>query len=139
MENNFDGLEYLHILGGKNEVADDLAKFGSHLAMVLPRIFMQELHEPSITKALAKASKAVESSQETTPPVESTFNSPEVMEIHLEWCTPFMIYLRTMGFPEDKDECERLRCQIGHYTLVNHELFWQSANDTLMQCILPEE
>jgi hypothetical protein len=25
LENNFDGLEYLHILQGKNEVADELA------------------------------------------------------------------------------------------------------------------
>jgi ribonuclease HI len=29
LENNFDGLEYLHILQGKNEVADELAKLGS--------------------------------------------------------------------------------------------------------------
>jgi ribonuclease HI len=29
LENNFDGLEYLHILRGKNEVADELAKLGS--------------------------------------------------------------------------------------------------------------
>jgi ribonuclease HI len=29
LENNFDGLEYLHILWGKNEVADELAKLNS--------------------------------------------------------------------------------------------------------------
>jgi ribonuclease HI len=29
LENNFDGLEYLHILRGKNEVMDELAKLGS--------------------------------------------------------------------------------------------------------------
>jgi ribonuclease HI len=28
LENNFDGLEYLHILLGKNEVRDELAKLG---------------------------------------------------------------------------------------------------------------
>jgi hypothetical protein len=43
---------------------------------------MQELHEPSITKALAKASKVAESSQETMPPVKSIFESPKVMEVH---------------------------------------------------------
>jgi hypothetical protein len=62
LENNFDGLEYLHILQGKNEVADELAKLGSSQAMVPTRVFLQELHEPSISKALAKATKAVESS-----------------------------------------------------------------------------
>jgi hypothetical protein len=43
---------------------------------------MQELHEPSITKSMAKASKAVESSQETPPPIESISELPEVIEVH---------------------------------------------------------
>jgi hypothetical protein len=29
LENNFDDLEYLHILRGYNEVTDELAKLGS--------------------------------------------------------------------------------------------------------------
>jgi hypothetical protein len=106
LENNFDGLEYLHILRGKNKVADGLAKLGSSQAMVPPWVFMHELHELSITKVLAKASKAVESSQETSLPIESISESPEVMEIHSDWHTPFMIYLRIGGLPEHKDECE---------------------------------
>jgi ribonuclease HI len=106
LENNFDGLEYLHILRGKNKVADGLAKLGSSQAMVPPWVFMHELHELSITKVLAKASKAVESSQETSLPIDSISESPEVMEIHSDWHTPFMIYLRIGGLPEHKDERE---------------------------------
>jgi ribonuclease HI len=34
LENNFNGLEYLHILRGKKEVVDELAKLGSSRAMV---------------------------------------------------------------------------------------------------------
>jgi hypothetical protein len=34
LENNFDGLLYMHILQGKNEVADELPKHGSSRAMV---------------------------------------------------------------------------------------------------------
>jgi hypothetical protein len=64
LENNFDGLEYLYILWGRNVVADELAKLGSNWVVVPVGVFMQKLHEPSITKALAKASKAAESSQE---------------------------------------------------------------------------
>jgi hypothetical protein len=56
LENNFDGLEYLHVLRGKNEITDELAKFGSSQAMVPTGVFLQELHEPTITNALAKAS-----------------------------------------------------------------------------------
>jgi hypothetical protein len=60
LENNI--LEYLHILQGKNEVVDELAKLISSRAMVPPPrrggwFFMKELHEPGITKALAKPAK----------------------------------------------------------------------------------
>jgi hypothetical protein len=60
LENNFDGLEYHHILRGCNEVTDDLAKLGSSQATVPPRVFMQELHEPRISKAFPKVNKVVE-------------------------------------------------------------------------------
>jgi ribonuclease HI len=40
LENNFDGLDYLHILRGKNEVTDELAKLGSSRAMVPTGIFL---------------------------------------------------------------------------------------------------
>jgi hypothetical protein len=46
----------------KNEVADELAKLSSSRAMVPTWVFLQELHEPSILKALAKATKATETS-----------------------------------------------------------------------------
>jgi hypothetical protein len=40
LENNFDGLEYLHISRGHNKVTDELAKLGSSWAMVPPGVFM---------------------------------------------------------------------------------------------------
>jgi hypothetical protein len=95
LENNFDGLEYLHILRGKNKITDELAKLGSSRAMVSIGVFLQELHEPTISKPLAMANKVDESSQETPPPPDTITKSLEVMEIHSEWCIPFMIYLRT--------------------------------------------
>jgi hypothetical protein len=82
LENNFDSLKYMYILWGKNDVTDEFAKLGSSWAMVPPRVFMQELHEPSITKALAKASKAAESSPKTLPPIESISKSSAVIGIH---------------------------------------------------------
>jgi hypothetical protein len=62
--------------------------------MVPTGVFLQELHEPSISKALAKATKVAESSQETPPPSESVNQSPKVMEIHSNWRTSYMIYFR---------------------------------------------
>jgi ribonuclease HI len=61
LENNFDGLEYLHVLHGQNEVANELAKLSSSQAVVAPGLFMKELHELSISRALSKVGKAAES------------------------------------------------------------------------------
>jgi hypothetical protein len=74
--------------------------YGSH------RVSLQELHKPAISKALAKANKAAKSSWETPPPSDRITESPEVMEIHLDWHTPFKIYLKTGGLPKEKVECE---------------------------------
>jgi hypothetical protein len=90
----------------KNEVTDELAKLDSSSATVPTGVFLQEFHEPSISKALAKATKAAESSQETLPPKESITESPEVMEIYSDWHTLFMIYLRIGGLPKDKIDRE---------------------------------
>jgi hypothetical protein len=69
-------------LQGKNKVADKLAKLSSSWAMIPAWVFLQKLHEPTISKALTKANKAVKSSQETPPPPDSITESPEVTEIH---------------------------------------------------------
>jgi hypothetical protein len=123
LENNFDGLEYLHILQGRNKIVDELAKLGSSRAMVPQGVFMQELHEPSIARALVKDNKMARSCQETTPPAQSISESPEAMKIHSDWCTPFMIYLSSGCLPGDRSESEWLRCRAGHYTLIDDKLF----------------
>jgi hypothetical protein len=66
LENNFDGLEYHHVLHGQNEVADELAKLDSSWRMLPPWVFMQELNEPSISKELSKANKVAELVDDTT-------------------------------------------------------------------------
>jgi hypothetical protein len=50
--------------------------------MVTTGVFLQELHGPTISKALAKANKVAESSQDTLPPPDGITESPEVMETH---------------------------------------------------------
>jgi hypothetical protein len=65
-----------------------------------------------------------ESSQETPPPSVSIIESPEVIEIHSDWHTPFIVYFSTGGLSEDKIDHEQLRHRAGQYILVNDELFW---------------
>jgi hypothetical protein len=43
---------------------DELAKLDSSRVVVPTCVFLQEFHEPTISKALAKANKVAESSQE---------------------------------------------------------------------------
>jgi hypothetical protein len=90
--------------------------------MVPTRVLLQGLHEPSISKALAKATKVSKPSQETPPPNKSITESPEVMEVYSDWRTPFMLYLKIGGLPEDKVRCECLRRWVGQYTLISDEL-----------------
>jgi hypothetical protein len=106
-ENNFDGLEYHHILCGRNEVANELAKLGSSRVVVPLGVFMQELHKPSISMALSEASKAAMSIELTPPTSDNKPESSDVMIIHSDWRTPFMIYVKTGGLPKDKEERER--------------------------------
>jgi hypothetical protein len=40
LKNNFDGLEYLHILRGKNEITDEFAKLSSSRATVPTWVFL---------------------------------------------------------------------------------------------------
>jgi hypothetical protein len=89
---------------------DELAKLGSSRAMVPTWVFLQELHEPSISKALAKAANAAKSSQETPQRNENITESPEVMKIHSDWRTSFMIYLRIEG----GGACQRIRSSVNN-------------------------
>jgi hypothetical protein len=60
LENNFDRLKYHLALRGWNKVADELSNLGSSQGTIPLGVFMQELHEPSVNKGLAKANKAAE-------------------------------------------------------------------------------
>jgi hypothetical protein len=93
-------------LRGRNEVTDELVKLGYSQAKA-PQGF-------SCKNFMSQASAG--------PPVEKKIEVPGVMKINSDWRTPYMIYLRTGGLPDDEDECERLRRRVGHYTLVHDEL-----------------
>ena len=53
-------MEYAHVLGNKNEVADELAKLDSSRSIVPPGVFLDILHEPTIQKNATKAPDSVE-------------------------------------------------------------------------------
>ena len=49
LEDKFEGLKFQHVERDHNAAADALSKLGSSRAKVPPRVFVQEVQQPSIT------------------------------------------------------------------------------------------
>src|SRR5437762_35593 len=50
LEGTFDGLELTHVLRNDNNEADELAKMGSKRTPVPTGVFVQQLHQPTISE-----------------------------------------------------------------------------------------
>ena len=48
LKGKFYGIKYHHVVRDQNQLADHLSKIGSCRAVVLPRVFIQDLFTPSI-------------------------------------------------------------------------------------------
>ena len=48
LKGKFYGIEYHHVVQDQNQLTDHLSKIGSSRAMILPRVFVQDLFTPSI-------------------------------------------------------------------------------------------
>src|SRR5437016_8238323 len=79
LEGVFDGLELTHVLRNDNNEADELAKMGSRWTPVPTGIFIQQLHQSTIS----------------VEPEDRTEQQPkaEVLIINPEWTTPYLNYL----------------------------------------------
>src|SRR6266542_1514539 len=54
LEGTFEGLELTHVLCNDNNEADELAKMGSRRAPVSTGVFVQQLHQPTISEELVE-------------------------------------------------------------------------------------
>jgi hypothetical protein len=50
LENKFHGLEFHHVIRDNSVAADILLKLGSSLSQIPARVFIHELHKPSISE-----------------------------------------------------------------------------------------
>jgi hypothetical protein len=82
---------------------------------------LQELHEPSIAKALAKANEVAESSQETPSLNEGIIESPKVMETHLDW-RPHSWYISKHG------ACQKIRLNANNCDDREDSTLWSMAS-----------
>ena len=108
LENNFEGLVYRHILRGRNETVDELAKLGSSRGAIPPGVFLHTLDRPSIKKEIVRLLGEAEPGATDSLQPSSVQSAPsEVMVISSDWRTPFVNYMQTGVLPEDKDERNR--------------------------------
>jgi hypothetical protein len=129
LENKFYGLEFHHVIRGNNVAADVLSKLGSSHAQVPVRVFVHELHTPSIP----------EPAPPTTDPVPSQLGQ-EVMMIDVDWRQPFIDYIRKQKVSTDKNLAEQLIYRAMSYVLVGDKLYRRGATSgVLMKCVPREE
>src|SRR5438128_6919547 len=126
LEGTFDGLELTHVLRNDNNEADELAKMGSKRTPVLTGVFVQQLHQPTI-------------SEEATEPVNKPIEV-EVFTINPNWTTPYLNYLLRDELPEDRAEAERITRRSRRYVVVRgEELYRRGTSGILMRCISEED
>src|SRR6266508_4098105 len=118
LEGAFDGLELTHVLRNDNNEADELAKIGSRRAPVPTDVFVQQLHQPTI-------------SEEATEPINKPIEV-EVFTINPDWTTPYLNYLLHDELPEDRAEAERIARRSRRYVVVGEELYRRGTSSILM-------
>ena len=121
----FDGLELTHVLRNDNNEADKLAKIGSRQAPILTGVFVQQLHQPTISEEPAEPAKK--------PP------EAEVFIINPEWTTPYLDYLLKDELPNDCIEAERIARRSQTYAVVGEESYCKGSSGVLLRCILEED
>jgi ribonuclease HI len=129
LKNKFYSLEFHHVVRDNNVAADVLSKLGSTRAQVPARVFVHELHAPSI----------LESAPTTTDPAPSQAGQ-EVMMIDMDWRQPFIDYIREQKVTTDKNLAEQIICRAKSYVLVGDKLYRRGATSgVLMKCVPWEE
>jgi ribonuclease HI len=129
LENKFYGLEFHHVVRDNNVAADVLSKLGSTRAQVLVRVFVHELHAPSIPELMPTTT-------DPAPPQPGQ----EVMMIDIDWRQPFIDYISMQTVPSDKNIVEQLVCRAKTYVLVGDKLYRRGATSgVLMKCIPQDE
>ena len=87
LENKFSGLEIHHVDHNNNVGADVLSKLGSTRVAIPPRVFVHELHHPSVK---------VQSQQATD--TEASAIVREVLTIEEDWRTQLITSSRSSSF-----------------------------------------
>jgi ribonuclease HI len=119
LEDRFEGLKFHHMERDRNVAADALSKLGSSRAQAPPRIFVQEIPQPSILTDQVEECNAL-SQPEADPN---------------DWREPIIRYIKNEEEPDDKATAECIARQSAHYTIIGGLPYRRGAGGVFMKCI----
>jgi hypothetical protein len=119
LEDKFEGLVFHHVERDHNAAADALSKLESSQAQVPPRVFIQEIQQPSVTAEQAEECHALDQA-ETYPN---------------DWRESIIKYIKNKEEPDDKATTELIARQSAHYTIIGGLLYRRGAGGVLMKCV----
>jgi hypothetical protein len=120
LEDKFEGLEFHHVERDQKTTTDILSKLGSSRTQVPPRVFVQEIPHPSISRDPTEERNTVSQRESDSD----------------DWRRPINRYIKNEEEPDDKNAAERIVRQSAHYTLIGETLYIRGASGVLMKCIL---
>jgi hypothetical protein len=103
--------------------ADTLSKLGSCRKAVLPGVFLEHLHVPSI--------KMVD--LENPELVSTTIMA--VLPCNPPWVKPYLEYLMSKKLPKDEVQKRQIKHRAKAYTIIDGQLYKQSTSGIFMKCI----
>jgi hypothetical protein len=107
MDKSFSGYDIKYIRQEDNMEADTLSKLGSSRKAVLPGVFLEHLHVPSVKMVdpenLELASSPVMAVMHANPP----------------WAEPYLEYLTTKKLSEDEVQRRKIERRVKGYTIID--------------------
>jgi hypothetical protein len=107
MAKSYLGYDIKHVRREDNMAADALSKLGSSRKAVLPNVFLENLHVPSV--------KMVD-------PENPELASSLVMAVlpsNLPWAEPYLEYLTNKKLPEDEVQKRQIERRAKAYTIID--------------------
>ena len=126
---HFQGYQVEHIDRRKNEAADALSRLGSQRKPVLPNVFLDVLHNPSV-KIPGEADLAI-------PDPEAQL----VAALHVipDWTLPYLAYKNRGELPDEETLARQIIWHSKSMTILNGELHRYSVSGVVQRCVSPQE
>jgi hypothetical protein len=111
MAQSFLGYDIKHIRREDNMAADTLSKLGSSRKAVLPGVFLEHLHVPSVKMV------DLENPELASSPVMAVFPS------NPPWAEPYLEYLTSKKLPKDEVQKRQIERRAKAYTIIDGQLY----------------